>query len=96
MVTKSSNNFPNKCTTAKQQAMLMIKFDSLKLLGQIVLFLMVIKMCTTLLILKFIHNFKILVTLTGESANNFTKFRETSNKESFVEIAQMWRKFTQL
>ena len=61
--------------------MLMIKFDSLKLLGQIVLFLTVIKICTKLLILKFIHNFKILVTLSGESANNFTKFKETSYKK---------------
>ena len=39
-------------------------------------------MCTKLLILELIHNFKILVTFSGESANNFTKFKKTSNKES--------------
>ena len=43
-------------------------------------------MCIELLILKFIHNFKILVTLLGENANNFTKLKQTSNKESFVDI----------
>ena len=46
-------------------------------------------MCIELLILKFIHNFKILVTLLGENANNFTKLKQTSNKESFGDMNTM-------
>ena len=92
---KSANSFPNKYHHQPTSNFNDKVWQFETSIGQIVL-VTLLKMRKESLILKFIHNFRILVTLLGENANNFTKLKQTSNKESFGDMNTMWRKFTQL